>query len=154
MPNEAAPPVAATGYVAGEVSSPVNLCGRRAKGDTLESLQRGASSFEGMDGCLPRDDQPDPALFCSLIYEIQMKKREWGSKMEQEMGFCVKQIDFCGFLAAEALDCMLNEDEGRGSVGRRETAAGGGDCFFGKQLHPYFADVARQVCPVKKERVK
>ena len=48
MPNEAAPPVAATGYVAGEVSSPVNLCGRRAKGDALESLQRGAPSFEGM----------------------------------------------------------------------------------------------------------
>lgn len=66
MPNEAAPPVAATGYVAGEVSSPVNLCGRRAKGDALESLQREAPSFEGMDGCLPRDTWMDPSCFAAL----------------------------------------------------------------------------------------
>ena len=39
-----------------------------------------------------------------------MKKREWGSKMEQEMGFRVEQLIFCGFLAGEAVDRMLNED--------------------------------------------
>ena len=61
-----------------------------------------------------------------------MKKREWGSKMEQEMGFRVEQLIFCGFLAEEAGDRMLNEDGDQGSVGRRETAAGGGNCFLAR----------------------